>query len=78
MRSRRSESFSGAFRNPTLMAMLGSVGFHGVLVLFSALRPADSQTNHLRIVSIAPPSVSKAPQTQEWVYLCLIVCHPLI
>jgi TonB family protein len=62
MRSRRSESFSGAFRNPTLMAMLGSVGFHGVLVLFSALRPADSQTNHLRIVSIAPPSVSTTPQ----------------
>jgi TonB family protein len=61
MRSRRSESL-GILRNPTLMAMLGSVGFHGVLVLFSALHPADSQTNPLRIVSIAPQPV--APKGQ--------------
>jgi hypothetical protein len=62
MQSRRSESFGGILRNPTLMAMLGSVGFHGVLVLFSALHPADSQTNPLRIVSIAPQPV--APKGQ--------------
>jgi TonB family protein len=64
MRSRRSESL-GILQNPTLMAMLGSVGFHGVLVLFSALHPADSQTNHLRIVSIAPQPVAPKGQPSK-------------
>lgn len=42
--------------------MLGSVGIHGVLAIVSLLHPAESQTNSLRIVSIAPqPAVPKNP-----------------
>lgn len=62
MRSPRSESSSRTLRNPTLIAMLGSVGIHGALAIFSVLHPAESQTNHLRIVSIAPQPV--APKSQ--------------
>ncbi len=45
---------SAAFRNPTIMAMVGSAGIHGLLVLTSALKPAESLPTPLRIVSIAP------------------------
>ncbi len=62
MRSPRSKSSSRALRNPTLIAMLGSAGIHGALAIFSVLHPAESQTNHLRIVSIAPQPV--APKSQ--------------
>jgi hypothetical protein len=54
MQSSRSEILSGAIRNPTIMAMIGSAGIHGILVLTSALKPAESLPTPLRIVSIAP------------------------
>jgi hypothetical protein len=53
MQSRRSGS-AGTFLNPTILAMVGSVGAHGILVLISALHPAEGQQNTLQVVSIAP------------------------
>ena len=55
MRSPAYGSFSRNIRNPTLMAMLGSAGFHAVLAMFSLLKPAESQPGRLRIVSLVPP-----------------------
>ncbi|WP_404787493.1 hypothetical protein [Altericista sp. CCNU0014] len=54
MQSTRPEILSGALRNPTVMAMIGSAGIHGILVLFSVLKPAESLPAPLRIVNIAP------------------------
>lgn len=57
-------AFAGAFKNPTLLAMLGSVAAHGVIVLASTLNPANqSSSNSLRIVNLAPPTA--APKTNN-------------
>jgi Gram-negative bacterial TonB protein C-terminal len=56
MQSSRSETFTEVFRNPTALAMIGSVGVHGVLVLFSAMKPADSLPAPLRVISLDPGS----------------------
>ncbi|MGB8702573.1 MAG: hypothetical protein WCD18_24430 [Thermosynechococcaceae cyanobacterium] len=57
-----SRSGSGALRNPTVLAMLGSAGIHVVLVAMSALSPADSQQgNQLRIVNLAPGTLLPKP-----------------
>lgn len=56
MYSSRSETFAEIFRNPTVLAMMGSVGVHGVLVLFSAMKPADSLPAPLRVISLDPGS----------------------
>ncbi len=56
MYSSRSETFTEIFRNPTVLAMIGSVGVHGVLVLFSAMKPADSLPAPLRVISLDPGS----------------------
>ncbi|MCG9891703.1 MAG: energy transducer TonB [Thermosynechococcaceae cyanobacterium MS004] len=49
-----SESLIKALQTPTILAMLGSAGFHIILVAASALNPAESQPNRLQILSIAP------------------------
>lgn len=59
MRSSAPGSFSRGLRNPTLLAMLGSAAFHGMLVLISALKPAESQPNRLQIVSLAPRGTAR-------------------
>jgi Gram-negative bacterial TonB protein C-terminal len=58
MQSSRSETFAEVFRNPTVLAMIGSVGVHGVLVLFSAMKPADSLPAPLRVISLDPSSTT--------------------
>lgn len=43
------------FRNPTLIAMIVSVGFHGIFALFTLLLPANSRTaENMRLVGIIP------------------------
>lgn len=56
MYSSKSETFTEIFRNPTVLAMIGSVGVHGVLVLFSTMKPADSLPAPLRVISLDPGS----------------------
>jgi hypothetical protein len=52
MQSFPSETLGAIFRNPTILAMIGSAGIHGVFVLFSAVNPAESLPTPLRIISI--------------------------
>jgi hypothetical protein len=54
MQSSASESFARALRNPTVLAMLGSAGVHLVLVLISALKPAEGQPQRFQIVNLPP------------------------
>jgi hypothetical protein len=54
MQSTASESFARALRNPTVLAMLGSAGVHIVLVMISALKPAESQPQRFQIVNLPP------------------------
>jgi hypothetical protein len=57
MQSYRSQqALTEFFRNPTILAMIGSAGLHGVLVLFTALKPAESVPAPLRIISLDPGS----------------------
>jgi Gram-negative bacterial TonB protein C-terminal len=58
MQSSRSETFTEVFRNPSVLAMIGSVGVHGVLVLFSAMKPADSLPAPLQVISLDPGSTT--------------------
>jgi outer membrane biosynthesis protein TonB len=48
-----------ALRSPTIVAMLGSAGFHGFLVLTSGLGPAEVQPERLQIVNLAPIDAPK-------------------
>jgi hypothetical protein len=54
MQSTASESFARALRNPTVLAMLGSAGVHIILVMISALKPAESQPQRFQIVNLPP------------------------
>ena len=66
MRSPAYGSFPRNIRNPTLVAMVGSVGFHGLLAIISVLKPAESQPGRLRIVSLAPPGAAQTlPSTSQ-------------
>jgi hypothetical protein len=58
MQSYRSQQALAEFlRNPTILAMIGSAGIHGVLVLFTALKPAESlPSSPLRVISLDPGS----------------------
>jgi Gram-negative bacterial TonB protein C-terminal len=58
MQSSRSEIFTEVFRNPSVLAMIGSVAAHGVLVLFSAMKPADSLPAPLQVISLDPGSTT--------------------
>jgi hypothetical protein len=55
------------FRNPTLIAMVVSVGFHGVFALFTLLLPANSRTpENMRLVGIIPTAPqSTIPDTND-------------
>jgi hypothetical protein len=54
MQSSASESFARALRNPTVLAMLGSAGVHILLILISALKPAEGQPQRFQIVNLPP------------------------
>jgi outer membrane biosynthesis protein TonB len=58
MQSYRSQqALAGFFRNPTILAMIGSAGIHGVIVLFTGLNPAESlPAAPLRVISLDPGS----------------------
>jgi hypothetical protein len=57
MRTSSSQAFEAFLRNPSILAMIGSVGVHAVLVLFSGLRPAESlPPPPLRVISLTPGS----------------------
>jgi hypothetical protein len=57
MRTSSSQAFEAFLRNPSILAMIGSVGVHSVLVLFSGLRPAESlPPPPLRVISLTPGS----------------------
>jgi hypothetical protein len=55
------------FRNPTLIAMIVSVGFHGVFALFTLLLPANSRTpENMRLVGIIPAAPQGTiPETND-------------
>jgi hypothetical protein len=55
------------FRNPTLIAMVVSVGLHGVFALFTLLLPANSRTpENMRLVGIIPTAPqSTIPDTND-------------
>jgi hypothetical protein len=64
----QSQGFSQSFfRNPTLIAMVVSVGFHGVFALFTLLLPANSRTpENMRLVGIIPTAPqSTIPDTND-------------
>ncbi len=54
MQSSASESFAKTLQNPTVLAMLGSAGVHVILVMISALKPAESQPQRFQIVNLPP------------------------
>jgi outer membrane biosynthesis protein TonB len=54
MQSSASESFARTLRNPTVLAMLGSAGVHIILVVISALKPAEGQPQRFQIVNLPP------------------------
>jgi outer membrane biosynthesis protein TonB len=56
MRTSNSQALEGFLRNPSILAMIGSAGVHGLLVLFSGLKPAESVPPPLRIISLNPGS----------------------
>jgi hypothetical protein len=60
MQSYRSQqALTEFFRNPTILAMIGSAGIHGMLVLFTALKPAESlSAAPLRVISLDPGSAT--------------------
>ncbi len=56
MRTTSSQAFEAFLRNPSILAMIGSAGIHGVLVLFSGLKPAESLPPPLSVISLDPGS----------------------
>jgi hypothetical protein len=57
MQSYRSQqALTEFFRNPTILAMIGSAGIHGLIVLFTAFKPAESLPAPLRVISLDPGS----------------------
>jgi hypothetical protein len=57
MQSYRSQqALTEFFRNPTILAMIGSAGIHGAIVLFTAFKPAESLPSPLRVISLDPGS----------------------
>jgi hypothetical protein len=54
MRSSAYRPLPRGLKNPTILAMLSSLGFHGLLAIISVLNPVESQPNRLRIVNLAP------------------------
>jgi hypothetical protein len=56
MRTSSSQAFEAFLRNPSILAMIGSAGIHGVLVLFSGLKPAESLPPPLSVISLDPGS----------------------
>jgi TonB family protein len=54
MQPSASESFSKTLQNPTVLAMLGSAGVHVILVIISALKPAEGQPQRFQIVNLPP------------------------
>lgn len=48
-------------QNPTVVAMLGSLGFHGLLVLTSGLKPTAELPQRLQIINLAPRSAQQGP-----------------
>jgi TonB family protein len=51
-----SESFSKTLQTPTVLAMLGSAGVHVILIIISALKPAEGQPQRFQIVNLPPKS----------------------
>ena len=56
MRTTSSQAFEAFLRNPSILAMIGSAGIHGGLVLFSGLKPAESLPPPLSVISLDPGS----------------------
>jgi hypothetical protein len=56
MRTSSSQTLEGFLRNPSILAMIGSVGIHSMLVLFSGLKPAESVPTPLQVISLNPGS----------------------
>jgi hypothetical protein len=56
MRTSSSQTLDGFLRNPSILAMIGSVGIHSMLVLFSGLKPAESVPSPLQVISLDPGS----------------------
>jgi hypothetical protein len=61
MQSSTSGSFARALQNPTVLAMLGSAGFHAILVVISALKPAEGQPQRFQIVNLPPRASTNQP-----------------
>jgi Gram-negative bacterial TonB protein C-terminal len=63
MQSLAPKLFKTALKTPTILAMLGSVVFHGLLVVSSGIVPPEPQPQRLRIVAIAPKPLQGGHRT---------------